>query len=332
VHVLITGGAGFIGSNLAEYHLLLGDSVCVIDNLSTGSLDNIHPLLANPAFLFNEADILTWDGLKNSIARANRVYHLAAIVGVKKVLADPVAVMATNIAGTERVLRAIHACQRNPQVVIASSSEVYGFNTKDSFSETDDVVLRSGGQLRWCYAATKLADEFLAFAYARKYGLRILIARLFNTIGPRQTGRYGMVVPTFIKQAITGAPLTVYGTGNQTRSFCDVRDMVVELDLLASLPDLKGEIVNVGNDREITIKDLARLVLQRANSDAPITYVPYAEAYGIEFEDVTHRRPELTKFFELTGFIPKWDLVRTIDDLILREQEQQNFCCKIIEA
>ena len=322
MHVLITGGAGFIGSHLAEYHLVCGDSVHVVDNLSTGSFDNIRPMLGNSAFRFDEADILTWDGLKNAVGWADRIYHMAAIVGVKKVLADPEAVMATNMAGTERVLRAIHTDRWNPQVVIASSSEVYGFNTNHSFSETDDVVLRSGGQLRWCYAVTKLADEFLAFAYVRKYGMNVVVARLFNTIGPHQTGQYGMVVPTFIKQAVANTPLTVYGDGTQTRSFCDVRDTVVALDLLASSPATKGEIVNVGNNQEIAIRDLAQLISEQANSNAPLHFVPYAEAYGVEFEDMTHRRPDLTKLHALTGFNPKWSLIQTIDDLIRLERDK----------
>lgn len=291
-----------------------------MDDLSAGSLDNIGSMLGHSAFRFDEADILTWDGLKNAVGWADRIYHMAAIVGVKKVLTDPQVVMATNIAGTERVLRAVHASQWNPQVIIASSSEVYGFNSSPAFSETDDVILHSGGRNRWCYAVTKLADEYLAFAYVRKYDLNIVIARLFNTVGPHQTGQYGMVMPTFITQAVANHPLTVYGDGTQTRSFCDVRDMVVALDLLASSPAAKGEIVNVGNAQEIAIKDLAQLILDRAGSNGSLNFVPYAEAYGEEFEDMTHRRPELLKLRELTGFVPEWTLERTIDDLIRRRR------------
>lgn len=332
MHVLITGGAGFIGSHLTEFHLAHGDSVHVVDNLSTGSLNNIRPALGNADFRFDEADILTWNGLKNAVGWADRIYHMAAIVGVKKVLADPEAVMATNIAGTERVLHAAHASPWNPQIVIASSSEIYGFNTKHSFSETDDVVLRSGGQNRWCYAVTKLADEYLAFAYVRKYDMNIVIARLFNTVGPHQTGRYGMVFPTFIKQAVANTPLTVYGDGTQTRSFCDVRDTVVALARLASSPAAKGELVNVGNSQEIAIKNLAQLILERANSTSPLHFVPYAEAYGEDFEDVTHRRPVLAKLRELTGFVPEWTLASTIDDLILRERSALGLNRNISEA
>ncbi|MDR3391225.1 MAG: GDP-mannose 4,6-dehydratase [Sulfuriferula sp.] len=320
MHVLITGGAGFIGSHLAEYHLARNDQVHVVDNLNTGSYDNIKPLLDNVAFRFDEADIVTWSGLDKAVGWADRIYHMAAVVGVKKVLADPVSVMATNIAGCERVMRAMHQGRWNPQLIVASSSEVYGFNDNPGFDENDAVVFHSGSRLRWCYAVTKLADESFGYAYAQKYGLNIVIARLFNTIGPRQIGRYGMVVPSFVKQAVNGHPVTVYGDGTQTRSFCDVRDTVRALDLLAATPAAKGEIVNVGNDQEIAIKDLARLVADRAKSASPIQFISYGEAYGVEFEDVSHRRPILTKLRALTGFEPKWTLVDSIDDLISRER------------
>ena len=319
MHVLITGGAGFIGSHLAEHHLAQGDQVYVVDNLSTGSLANIDPFRGNPAFRFAEADILHWNGLDKAVAWADRIYHMAAVVGVKKVLEDPVAVMATNMTGTERILRAIHHGGWNPQVIIASTSEVYGFNPKSSFAETDYIVLPSAGRLRWAYAVTKLADEFLAFSYARKYGLNIVVARLFNTIGPNQVGHYGMVVPRFIRQAVNNEPLTVYGEGRQTRSFCDVRDTVVALDRLAGCPEAWGEVVNVGNDQEISIRDLAGLVVQLASSNSPLHFISYKDAYGEEFEDVAHRRPVLNKLRALTGFEPEWHLNETLDDLVARE-------------
>lgn len=320
MHVLITGGAGFIGSHLAEYHLSRNDIVHVVDNLNTGSYENIKPLLGNASFRFDDADIVTWPGLDKAVGWADRIYHMAAVVGVKKVLADPVSVMATNIAGCERVMRAMHQGGWNPQLIVASSSEVYGFNENAGFAETDAVVFHSGSRLRWCYAVTKLADESFGYAYAQKYGLNIIIARLFNTIGPRQVAQYGMVVPSFVRQAISNQPVTVYGDGTQTRSFCDVRDTVKALDLLAATPAAKGEIVNVGNDQEIAIKDLAQLVVQRAKSASPIKFLSYGEAYGVDFEDVSHRRPILNKLRALTGFEPKWTLVDTIDDLIRRER------------
>src|SRR5574340_930832 len=202
MHVLITGGAGFIGSHLAAHHLALGDQVRVADNLSTGSLANIDPFRSNPAFRFAEADIQHWNGLDKAVSWAGRIYHMAAVAGVKKVLEDPVAVMAANTTGTERILRAVQHGGWNPQIIVASTSEVYGFNTSNSFSEIDYIVLPSAGRLRWVGAVAKLADEFLALSYARQYGLNIVVARLFSTIGPNQTGYYGMVVPSFIGQAI----------------------------------------------------------------------------------------------------------------------------------
>lgn len=320
MHVLITGGAGFIGSHLAQHHLALGDQVYVVDDLSTGVLANIDSFRGNPAFRFAEANILDWQGLDNAVAWADRIYHMAAVVGVKKVLEDPVAVMETNMTGTERLLAAIRQSGWNPQVIIASTSEVYGFNTSGSFAETDYIVLPSAGRLRWAYAVTKLADEFLAFSYARKYGLKIVVVRLFNTIGPNQVGHYGMVAPTFVRQAVSNDPITVYGEGSQTRSFCDVRDTVVALDRLAGCPEAWGEVVNVGNDQEISIRDLAELVVRRAQSDSPLHFMSYKEAYGEEFEDVTHRRPVLNKLRALTGFSPEWTLNDTLDDLIERER------------
>lgn len=222
------------------------------------------------------------------------------------------------MTGTERILRAIHDGGWNPQVIIASTSEVYGFNEKSAFAETDQIVLPSAGRLRWTYAVTKLADEFLAFSYARQYGLSIVVVRLFNTIGPNQIGHYGMVVPSFINQAVANAPLTVFGDGEQTRSFCDVRDTVVALDRLAGSPEAWGAVVNVGNDQEISIRGLAELIVRRANSTSPLHFISYADAYGEEFEDVTHRRPILNKLKALTGFEPEWALTETLDDLIER--------------
>jgi UDP-glucose 4-epimerase len=320
MNILITGGAGFIGSHLAAFHLDKGDAVHVIDDLSTGAIANIAELFQHPKFQFQEANILVWDGLKDAVRWSNRIYHMAAIVGVKRVLEDPRAVMATNIAATERVFRAVSEVNPMSQVILASSSEVYGFNANPSFSETDDVVLRSAGRLRWCYAVTKLADEYLAYSFMKKSHIKVVIARLFNTIGPHQTGKYGMVVPNFIQQAVRGQALTVFGDGSQTRSFCDVRDTVLALDLLASSPAANGEIVNVGNDQEISIDDLAKRIIERARSSSLISYISYEVAYGVEFEDISHRRPVLDKLRSLTGFAPRWTLDGTIDQLLEQER------------
>lgn len=322
MHVFISGGAGFIGSHLAEYHLARGDKVHVLDNLSTGSLDNLHTFIDNPCFKFSNHDILVWPDLRTAVAWADRVYHLAAVVGVQRVLEDPVRVMSTNMAGTERLLRAVNEDQWKPQVLLASSSEVYGFNEHAPYSEQDPLVFASGGRLRWSYALTKLADEYLGFAYHRGCGMDVKVARLFNTVGPRQVGRYGMVLPRFVSRAVYDEPLTVFGNGEQTRSFCDIRDTVVALDLLAGCNEAVGEVVNVGNDREISIKALAQLVRDRAHSHSAIEYISYAEAYGEEFEDIRRRRPTLEKLRDYTGFEPSWTLEQTIDDLIAREQAQ----------
>jgi UDP-glucose 4-epimerase len=321
MNILITGGAGFIGSHLAAYHLAKGDAVHVIDDLSTGQISNIEALFSSPDFQFEEASILTWDGLKEAVRWSHRIYHMAAIVGVKKVLEDPRAVMATNMAGTERVFRA--AAEVNPmtQIIVASSSEVYGFNTKPAFVETDDIVLRSAGRLRWCYAVTKLADEFLAYSFLKKSHIKVVIARLFNTVGPHQTGKYGMVFPNFIRQAVHGEQVTVFGDGSQTRSFCNVDDTVKALDLLACTPAANGEIVNVGNDHEISIGNLAKLIIERSSSPSKVHYVSYETAYGLEFEDITHRRPVIQKLQALTGFTPRRSLEETIDQLISLERK-----------
>lgn len=322
MHVLITGGAGFIGSHLTEYHLEKGDQVHVLDNLSTGSLDNLQPFLGHPLFNLDTEDILDWQGLKTAVSWADRIYHLAAVVGVQRVLEDPVRVMSINMAGTERVLRAVHEGIWSPQVLLASSSEVYGFNTETPYDENDQLVFASGGRLRWSYALTKLADEYLGFAYHRGKGMDVRMVRLFNTVGPRQVGRYGMVVPRFIQQAVRGEDITVYGDGEQTRSFCDVRDTVVALDRLAWNAAAAGDVVNVGSEREISIKALAELVRERAGSASAIRHVSYSEAYGEEFEDIRHRRPVLDKLRRYTGYEPKWSLEQTIDDLLEAERRR----------
>lgn len=318
MHILVTGGAGFIGSHVVEHHLARGDQVQVLDDLSTGSRDNLAPFLDHPGFRFEAVDVLQCPTLDRFAAWADRIYHLAAVVGVKRVLAEPVKVLSTNIAGTERLLRAVHAGGWRPQIVLASSSEVYGRNPAPRFEESMDLVFHYQRSSRWNYAISKLTDESLGLSYSQRHGHRIVVARLFNTIGPRQIGRYGMVVPTFIAQAIAGQPLTVYGDGCQTRSFCDVRDVVMLLDRLADNPASHGEIVNVGHDREITITALAELVKTLAASASPITYVPYREAYGEDFEDTPRRRPALDKLYRLVDCQPRWTLEDTLTDLMHR--------------
>lgn len=324
MHVLITGGAGFIGSHLAEYHVGKGDAVHVVDNLSTGSLSNISPFLGHARFHFNEADILTWDGLDKAANWADRIYHMAAVVGVFRVLEDPIRVLATNIAGTERLLRKASAGNWKPQIVIASSAEVYGPTDAGVLQEDATLYVHSGAKSRWNYAISKLADESIGLSYARQYGLPICIVRPFNTVGPRQTGRYGMVVPRFVGQALRDEPITIFGGGEQTRSFCDVRDAVVALDLLAGTPEAAGEIVNVGNDREISINELADLVCARAGKSVVRKHMSYAEAYGEQYDDIVHRRPSLEKLVRLTSFRHRWSLETTLDDLIAHYKERRD--------
>lgn len=322
MHVLITGGAGFIGSHLADYHLAKGDKVHILDDLSTGDEANIDLLMNHPDCQFDSVDILTWSGLSAAVAWADRIYHMAAVVGVRRVLEDPIKVMSTNMAGTERLLRAIHEDKWNPVVIIPSSSEVYGFNPDSPYCETDSLIFSSDGHLRWSYAVTKLADEFLAMAYHRKQGMRVITTRLFNTVGPRQVGRYGMVLPNFIYQAVNNLPLTVFGDGLQTRTFCDVRDAVMVLDMLTEIPEAMGDIINVGGETNISILDLAKLVRERANSSSEIRMISYHEAYGCDFEDIRHRKPSLDKLFHYIDFKHVWSLEETIDSLIEIEIEK----------
>lgn len=314
-HILITGGAGFIGSHVAAYHLKRGDRVHVVDDLSTGSLANLPSPDSTPNFRFTEADILLWPELHTAAAWADRVYHLAAVVGMFRVLEDPVHVLATNVAGTERLLRAVASSGWKPQVLIASSSEVYGPNERPLLREDDDLVVRSGAVVRWNYAISKLADEALALSYARKDGLPITIVRLFNTVGPHQSGRYGMVLPRFVRQALNAEPITVFGDGRQTRCFCDVRDTVVMLDALLSGGRAAGDIVNLGHDHEITILELAESVKKQLNSDSPIVFRTYSDAYGAGYEDISRRRPCLAKLRAAIDCQPRFGLAATIEDV-----------------
>lgn len=316
MHVLVTGGAGFIGSHLVEHHLRRGDRVHAVDNLTTGRIDNLAAFEDDPHFHFDEADILTWDGLEKVVAWADRIYHMAAVVGMYKVLHEPIRVMSTNISACERLLRYVVASSWGPEVVIASSSEVYGHSSAQVLNEEDDLIIPSAAKMRWNYAISKLADEAFALSYARRYGLPIVVVRLFNTIGPRQTGRYGMVVPRFVERAVHAEPVTVFGDGSQTRSFCDVRDTVRMLDQLVGEPAAAGKLVNVGNDREISINALANRTIALTGSASTIEYMSYLEAYGEDYEDMPRRRPELSRLRELIGFEPRFSLDDTLGDLI----------------
>ena len=312
---LITGGAGFVGSHLCEHLLRLGHEVLVIDDLSTGAIDNIAHLKGTPGFSYTIESIDNEPLLAELIDRCDAVYHLAAAVGVKLIVEKPVHTIETNVYGTELVLK--HASKKQKLVVIASTSEVYGKSADVPFREEADLVLGATVRHRWAYACSKLLDEFLALAYFKERGLPVVIVRLFNTVGPRQTGRYGMVLPTFVRQALEGQPITVFGDGRQSRSFTYVGDVVDALVRLAGEPRAVGEVFNIGNTGEISIADLAERVRQLAGSRSPIRLVPYDEAYEAGFEDMPRRVPDISKIRALIGYEPRLgldDIIRTVID------------------
>lgn len=311
---LITGGAGFIGSHLAERLLERGDQVLLMDNLSTGSMENIRHLKKFDRMHYFLEPLENRQLLAELVDEADVIFHLAAAVGVKLIVESPVRTIETNVNGTQMVLEA--ACRKRKLVFAASTSEVYGKNTNVPFHEDADLVLGPTTKGRWSYAASKALDEFLALSYWKEKGLPVVIARLFNTVGPRQTGRYGMVLPNFVRQAMEGAPITVYGTGRQSRCFCDVRDAVEALLRLAAMDQAVGEVVNVGNDQEVTIESLALLVKERTGSASPIEYIPYDQAYEPGFEDMFRRVPCLDKLESLTGFRPRTALPEIVDRVV----------------
>jgi len=307
---LITGGAGFIGSHLAESLLDQGDSVTIIDNLSTGKFENIQHLVDNPNFGF-AIDTITNEVVMDRLAsNCDVIFHLAAAVGVQLIVEHPVHTIETNVMGTEAVLKA--ALRYRAKVLLASTSEVYGKGNGIPFSEEDDVLLGSTSRSRWAYAASKMVDEFLGLAYQREYGLEVVIMRFFNTVGPRQTGRYGMVIPSFIRQAIRNEPITVYGDGTQSRCFCDARDVVKALIGLAYHPNASGQVYNIGSTEEVTIKELAERVIKITKSNSDITYIPYDQAYAPGFEDMRRRVPDLNRITSLLDWAPQ----RTLDDIL----------------
>ena len=308
---LITGGAGFIGSHLAERLLERGDQVLLMDNLSTGSMENIRHLKKYDRMHYFLEPLENRQLLAELVDEADVIFHLAAAVGVKLIVESPVRTIETNVNGTQLVLEA--ACRKRKLVFAASTSEVYGKNTNIPFHEDADLVLGPTTKGRWSYAASKALDEFLAISYWKEKGLPVIVARLFNTVGPRQTGRYGMVLPNFVRQALDGAPITVYGSGKQSRCFCDVRDAVEALLRLVATDKAVGEVVNVGNDEEITIEDLAARVKEQTQSASKIDYIPYDQAYEPGFEDMFRRVPSLDKLERLTEFRPSTGLPEIID-------------------
>jgi len=302
MRALLTGGAGFVGSHLAEALLDRGDQVVVIDNLSTGSMENIGHLKGRTGFEYTIDTIMNGPLMAELIDGSDVVFHLAAAVGVKLIVEAPVHTIETNIGGTEVVLR--HAGKKGKLVVIFSTSEVYGKSTDVPFRETADLVLGPTPKHRWAYACSKAIDEFLALAYYKERKLPVIVIRLFNTVGPRQTGRYGMVIPTFVEQAIAGQPITVFGDGRQSRSFGYVGDIVTGVIRLAVEPRAIGEVFNLGNPEEISILELAHRVKSLTHSASEVVLVPYDEAYEAGFEDMPRRVPDIAKAHALIGFAP----------------------------
>lgn len=303
MRALITGGAGFIGSHLAEHLLLHGHSVTVLDDLSTGSLENVAHLRRNPAFNC-VVDTVTDDGVvKRLVDRSDAVFHLAAAVGVKLVVSAPIHTIVTNIHGTETVLR--HAARRRTPVLVTSTSEVYGKGVALPYCESADLVLGPPQKTRWGYATSKLMDEFLALAYHKEHALPVTVVRLFNTVGPRQNSRYGMVIPTFVRQALAGEPITVHGDGSQTRSFTWVGDVVWALTALLDSPRARGEVFNVGNGAEISVYELACRIKQLTGSSSEIRFQPYHQAFDASFEDMPRRVPDISKIRQCIGYEPK---------------------------
>ncbi len=316
--ILITGGAGFIGSHLAEALIERGDRVAIIDDLSTGAVANIRHLKGHPNFSYTLDTIANEAVLAELIDESDAVVHLAAAVGVQLIVQSPVRTIETNVNGTELVLR--WAAKKGKTVLIASTSEVYGKSERAPFREDDDLVLGPSTINRWSYACSKLLDEFLALAYHKERDLPVIIARLFNTVGPRQTGRYGMVLPRFVRAALHGMPLRVYGDGQQTRCFCYVGDTVRALIALLDHPGAVGKIFNVGNPQEVSILELAQRVVKLAQSSSPIVLVPYEQAYEAGFEDMRRRVPDISRLTALTGFRPTLDLDDIIHTVIEYEQ------------
>ena len=314
MRVLITGGAGFIGSHLAEKLLEDGHGVFVVDDLSTGSLDNIAHLRSHPRFDYLIETINNEPVVATHIDRCDVVFHLAAAVGVKLIVDAPVRTIETNVHGTEVVLRC--AARTRRLVVLASTSEIYGKSTALPFNEDADLVIGATKQSRWAYACSKALDEFLALAYRKEKRLPVIIARLFNTVGPRQTGRYGMVIPNLVRQALDGEPITVFGDGRQTRSFAYVGDVVRALIGLMNEPRAVGEVFNIGNDQEISIRNLAEAVRRLTQSSSDIITVPYEEAYEAGFEDMSRRVPDLQKIKTLLDWSPNADLEEILERII----------------
>ena len=313
MRILITGGSGFVGSHLTEKLLEDGHSVVVLDNLTTGHFKNLEKISTNPNFQFVDGSVLDSKKLQDLITGINYIFHLAAAVGVFNIVKKPLDSLLVNIRGTENILEL--ANKYKIPVLITSSSEVYGKNTKDSLSENDDRIIGSPTILRWSYSEAKAIDESLAMAYFVEHKLPIRIVRFFNTVGPRQVGNYGMVVPRFIEMALNNQPITIYGDGTQTRCFGHIFDVIEGLVKVAFSEKTIGEVVNIGNNKEISILDLAKRIIEKTNSKSQIKFVDYKDAYGEGFEDMERRVPNIQRILELTGWQPQRDLDQIIEDV-----------------
>ena len=314
MRVLITGGAGFIGSHLADAYLKRGDQVFIIDDLSTGSFENIRHLKDHPGFHYTIESVHNHPVTAELVDQSDVIFHLAAAVGVKLIVESPVRTIETNVRGTECILSI--ANKKKKKVLVASTSEVYGLSTQVPFSEDGNLVMGATTKGRWSYACSKAIDEFLALAYWREKKLPTIVVRLFNTVGPRQTGQYGMVIPTFVKQALANRPITVYGDGKQSRCFCYVGDVVGALMKLMDDERSVGQVFNIGSNHEISIADLARKVKELTNSESEIVFVPYDEAYEEGFEDMPRRVPDIAKIKKQIGFAPRVDLEGILKSVI----------------
>ncbi len=319
MRALITGGAGFIGSHLADRLLERGDQVLLLDDLSTGRLSNIEHLQGNPDAEFVLGSILNADLVDHVVSRVDVVYHLAAAVGVNLIVEKPLESLMTNIRGTETVVEKAH--KYNKRILVTSTSEIYGKNTSDSLSEDDDRILGSPLKSRWSYSEAKAIDEILAYTYWREKGLETVIVRLFNTVGPRQTGSYGMVVPRFVSQALRNEAITVFGDGAQTRCFCYVGDVVSGLVALSEHPEAFGKVFNLGGVEEISISDLATRVIERSGSSSEVEFIPYDVAYEEGLQDMERRVPNNSRARELVGFAPTASLDDIIDQVIADQKK-----------